>query len=81
MGDDGGGDTDSLDGVASRQIVGVSASLSFPAPQKSRRWRAIMEEIDKGCSEFCILNLTVGTETRTAGILIYIWINALAVNL
>ena len=26
-----------------------------------------MEEVDKGCSEFCV---TVGTVTRTAGILI-----------
>jgi len=28
MGNDGGGGTDSLDGVASRQIVGVSASAT-----------------------------------------------------
>ena len=37
-----------------------------------------MEEVDKGCSEFCI---TVGTVTRTVGILIHSWLKALAVNL
>jgi len=37
-----------------------------------------MTEVDKGCSEFCI---TVGTVTRTAGILIHSWLKALAVNL
>jgi len=36
-----------------------------------------MEEVDKGCNEFCI---TVGTATRTAGILIHSWLKALAVN-
>ena len=60
--------TDSPDGVASRWIVGASASAVFPCSIKSRRWWAIMEEVDKWCSEFCI---TVGTATRTAGILIH----------
>jgi len=32
MGDVGGGGTDIPDGVVSRRIVGVSASVSFPAP-------------------------------------------------
>jgi len=30
MGDDGGGGTDSLDGVATGRIVGTSASVIFP---------------------------------------------------
>jgi len=30
----------------------------FPCTIKSRRWQAIREEADKGCSEFCV---TVGT--------------------
>jgi len=38
VGDDGGGDTDSLDGVASRWIVGASASVIFPCTIESRRW-------------------------------------------
>ena len=50
MGEYGGGSVDSLDGVASRWIVGASASVIFP--MKSRRWRVIMEEVDKRCSEF-----------------------------
>jgi len=37
-----------------------------------------MEEVDKGCSEFCI---TVGTVTRTASILICNQLQALDVNL
>jgi len=37
-----------------------------------------MEEVDKGCSKFCI---TVGTATRTAGILIHSQLKAVAVNL
>jgi len=36
-----------------------------------------MEEVDKGCSEFCV---TVGSVTRTASILIHSWLKALAVN-
>ena len=36
-----------------------------------------MEEVDIGCSEICV---TVGTATRTAGILIYSRLKALAVN-
>jgi len=68
MGDDGGGGTDSLHGVVSRLIVGVSAFVFFPGTIKSKRWRAVMEEIDKGCGKFCI---TVGTATRTAVILIH----------
>jgi len=42
--------TDNPDGVASIRIVGASASVIFPC---SIRWRAVMEEVDKGCSEFC----------------------------
>jgi len=77
--DDGGGwGPDSLDGVVSRQIVGASASVIFSYTIKSRRWRAIMEEIDKGCSEFYV---TVGAVTRTVGILIHSRLKALAVNL
>ena len=75
-GDDGGRSTESLGGVASRQIVSVSASVICAI--KSRRWRAVMWEIDIGCSEFCI---TVGTATRTAGILIHSWLKPLVVNL
>jgi len=41
-------------------------------------WRAVMEKVDKGCSEFCI---TVGTATRTVGVLMLSRLNALAVNL
>ena len=37
-----------------------------------------MEEVDKACSEFCV---TVGTVTRTAGILIHCLLNVPAVNL
>ena len=37
-----------------------------------------MEKVEKGCSEFCV---TVGTATRTAGILIHSQLKALAVNL
>ena len=77
--DDGGGGTDSPDGMASRQIVGVSASVIFPCTIKSRRWRAVMEVVDKGCSnEFCV---TVGTAASTADILIHSRLKALAVNL
>ena len=48
--DDGAGEgTHSPDGVASRRIVGTYASVIFPCTIKSRRWRAIMEEVDKGC--------------------------------
>ena len=50
MGDDGGGGTDSLDGVSSRRIVGASASVIFPCTIKSRRWRAVMEAVAKGCT-------------------------------
>ena len=55
--------------MASRQIVGASASVVFSCTIKSRRWRAIMEKIDKGCNEFCIIAQS-DTVTRTAGILI-----------
>ena len=41
-------------------------------------WWAVMEKVDKGCSEFCI---TVGTATRTVGVLMQSRLNALAVNL
>ena len=37
-----------------------------------------MEEVDKGCSKFCI---TVGAVIRTAGILIHSRLKVLAVNL
>ena len=37
-----------------------------------------MEEVDKGCSVFCV---TVGTATWTAGILIHSRLKELAVNL
>ena len=76
MGDDGGGGTDSPDGVASRRIIGASASVIFPCTIKSRRWRSIMEDVDKEGSKFC---RTVGTATKTAGILIHSWLKALAV--
>jgi len=36
-----------------------------------------MEEVHIGCSEFCV---TVGTATRTAGILIHSRLKVLAVN-
>ena len=36
-----------------------------------------MEEVDKGCSEFCA---TVGTVTRTVSILIHSQLKALALN-
>jgi len=42
----------SLDGVASRWIVSASGSVLLPCTINSRRWQAIMEEVDKGCSEF-----------------------------
>jgi len=64
MGDDRGGGTDSPDVI-------------FLCSIKSRRWQAVMEEVDKGRSEFCI---TVGTVTRIASILIQL-VKALAVNL
>jgi len=54
------------------------ASVVFPCTVKSRRWQAIMEEVEKGCSKFCV---TVGTVTRTASILIHSRLKALAVNL
>jgi len=70
--------TDSPDGMASRRIVGASASVIFPCTIKSRRWQAVVKQVDKGCCEFCV---TVGTVTRTAGILIHGRLKALAVNL
>jgi len=78
MGNDGGGGIDSLNEMVSRQIVTVSASVIFPCTIKSSRWRAVMEEVDKGCSEFC---LTVGTMTRTASVLICSRLKSLVVNL
>jgi len=33
---------------------GASASVIFHCTIKSKRWRAIMEEVDKGYSEFCV---------------------------
>jgi len=64
--------------LASKPIVNSSASVIFPCSIKSRRWRAVMEEVDKGCNEFYI---TVGTVTGTAGILIHSRLKAQAVNL
>ena len=61
--DDGGGGTDSPDGVASRRIVGESASVIFPCSIEYRRWRAIMEEVDNVCNKFCV---TLCTVTRWA---------------
>ena len=61
-----------------RPDVSVSASVIFPCTIKIGRWQAVMEEVNKGCGEFCI---TVGTATRTAGILIHSRLKALAVNL
>jgi len=40
-----------LMGVASTQIVGASVSY-LSCTTKSRNCQAVMEEIDKGCSEF-----------------------------
>ena len=76
-GGDSGMGTDSPDGVAHRQIVGASASVLFTCTIKSRRWREEMDEVNKGCSEFCV---TVGIVTRTAGIQIHSWLKAPAVN-
>ena len=64
MGDGGGGGTNSLDWVVCRWTVCASASVIFPCTIKSIRWRAVMEEVDKRCSKFCV---TVGTATRMAG--------------
>ena len=64
-GDGGSGGTDSPDGVASRQFVGASASVIFPCTIKSKSWQAVTEEVDKGCSKFCV---TVGVATSTAGV-------------
>ena len=47
---------DSLDGLASRRIVGASAFVIFPGSIKSRSWQAIMEEIEKWCREFILSN-------------------------
>ena len=55
------GGTSSSDGVASRWIVSASASVVVPCTVKSKRWRSVMEDVDKGCSEFCV---TVGTNSR-----------------
>jgi len=64
--------------VASGWVVCVPASVIFPRTIKSIRWRAVIEEVHKGRSEFCV---TVGTATRTAGILIHSRLKALDVNL
>ena len=75
----------SPDGMASRWIAGVSASFipwwifsTLSLHHKSRRWRAKIEDVDEGCSKFCV---TVGSATVTAGILIHSQLKALAVNL
>jgi len=77
-GDGGVGGTNRPDVMASRQIVGASGPVIFPCSIKSRRWRAVMEEVDKGCSVFCV---TVGSVIRTADILIHSRLKALAVNM
>ena len=59
MADDGGRGTDNPDRVASRRIVSASASVVFPCTIKPRRWQTVMEEVDKICSEFCIIVGTV----------------------
>ena len=59
-------------------IISAFASVIFPCTIKSRRWRAIMAKVCKGCSEFCV---TVDTVTRTGGILIRSRLKALAVHL
>jgi len=58
-------------------IVDAPAWLIFPYIIKSRWWRAVVEEVGKGCSEFCI---TWGTVTRTTGILIHSRLKELTVN-
>ena len=78
MGDNGGGGTDSPDGVLVQVDCQCICLCYLVCPIKSRSWRAVMEEVDKGRSKFCV---TVGTVTRTAGILIHSWLKALAVNL
>ena len=78
MQEDGGRGTNSPDGVASRQIVSASSSVIFPCSIKSRRWPAVVEEVYKGCSKFCV---TIGTVTRIASILIHSRLKVLAVNL
>jgi len=72
--DDDGGAPIVWMGWPPRWIVGASASVIFPCSIKSRRWRAVMEEVDKGCSNFSII-------VDTAGILIHSQLKALAVNL
>jgi len=52
--------------------------LSFRAPQNPEDGEQITEEVDKGCSEFCVAE---GTVIRTAGILIHSRLKVLAVNL
>ena len=64
--------------MKSRWINGASASVVFSCTIKFRRWRAVMEEVDKACSEFCV---TVGTVTSSASILIHCLLNVPAVNL
>ena len=44
------GATDSPDWVASRQIVGASASVIFPCTIQCRRWHAVRAKVDDGCS-------------------------------
>jgi len=56
----------------------VHLPVIFPCTTKSRRQRVTTEKVDKGCSELCI---TVGTETRTAGILLHSRLKVMAINL
>jgi len=53
------------------RVVGAAASVIVPCTIESRIRQAIMEEVDKGCNEFCE---TVGTVTRIASILIHRWL-------
>jgi len=48
--------------------LSVLLPLFLPCTTQSPRWQAMMDEVDKGCNDFYI---TVGTVTRTAGILIH----------
>jgi len=61
MGDDGGGAPIVRMGWHPDGLS-VCLPLFFPCIIKSRRWRAVIEEVGKGCRELCV---TAGTVTRT----------------
>ena len=67
-----------LDALPAAQPTASKHSVIFHCTIKSRRWQAVMKEVDKGCSKFFV---TVGTLTRTVGILIHSLLKVLAVNL